>query len=135
MQASNPVSWDQVSLFKLSSGCRLPPEHPSEMGTQSGQQTVAWQHSLGLRVNPGESTVAHTEPGQETEGSRVLDIAGAKRWNLSQGRESVDEATLPGDCLRRGMKMEREKKNHTHAHMHTQPSLTPGSLKLGSASQ
>lgn len=122
MQASKPVSWDQVSLFKLGSGCKLSPEHPSEMGTQNGQQTVAWQHSLGLRVKPGESTVAHTDPGRETEGSRVLNIPGAKRWDPLQGRESVDEATLPGDGLKRGMKMEREKKitrAHSHARAHT----------------
>ena len=96
MQASKPVSWDQVSLFKLGTGCRLSPEYPSEMGTQNGQQIVAWQHSLGLRVKPGETSVAHTEAGQETEGSRVLNIPGAKRWDPLQGRESVDEATLPG---------------------------------------
>lgn len=91
------------------------------MGTQNGQQTVAWQHSLGLRVKPGETSVAHTEAGQETEGSRVLNNPGDKHWDPLQGRETVDEATLPGDGLRRGMKMERKgnKKQPTHSYMHT----------------
>lgn len=96
MQASKSVSWDQVSLFKLGSGCRLPAEHLPEMGSQSGQQTVAWPHSLGLRVKPGESTVAHTDPGQETEGSRDLNIPGAKRWDPLQGREKLGRSDSPG---------------------------------------